>query len=202
MRLYYTASSPFVRKVLVAAHELGLQGRIETDFLRPSPTTADATLSLANPLAKIPALVMPDGTTLYDSRVICEYLDTLGPRRLVPAEGTARFQTLRLQSLCDGILDAGILVRYEHVERPAPLKWDAWIKGQTQKAQQGLDALEREAASFGDAVDLAQICAAITFGWLEFRNPIGDIRTGRPNLTAFFERFSKRPSMMATVPAA
>ncbi|MBK6694129.1 MAG: glutathione S-transferase [Myxococcales bacterium] len=203
MRLYHTASSPFVRKVLVAAHELGLAGRIETVFLRPSPTKADGDLAKSNPLSKIPALIDERGEALYDSPVICEYLDSLAPRRLVPDHGPSRFRVLRQQALCDGILDAGILVRYEHVERPEALRWDGWIKGQTEKAKLGLDALELEVANFSTTeIDLGQICAAVTFGWFEFRKPIGDIRKGRPQLTAFFERFSERPSMKATFPAA
>lgn len=205
MRLYFTESSPFVRKVLVAAHELGVQGRIETTFLRPSPRKADPELSKANPLSKIPALVTDDGTTLFDSRVIVEYLHTLAPadaHALVPSSGPSRFRVLRTQALCDGILEAGIAVRYEQVERPEAMWFEPWLTGQTEKANQGFDALEREAASFGSDVDLAQICAAITFGWFEFRNPIGDIRKGRPALTKFYEAFLARPSMQATMPKA
>ena len=114
MILYHTPTSPFVRKVLVAAHELGLTDRLETRFLRPVPTKADPALSAANPLSKIPALILEDGSALYDSAVICDYLDTLhaGPR-LVPASGPLRFRALRQQALCDGILEAAILVFYE-----------------------------------------------------------------------------------------
>jgi glutathione S-transferase len=203
MRLFYTASSPFVRKCLIAARELGLENRIETTFLRPAPTRAVPELSAVNPLAKIPALVLDDGMVLYDSPVICEYLDTLHQgRKLVPPSGPERWWTLRVQALCDGIIEAGIAVRFEFVERPEEFRWDGWVRGQTEKAVQGLDALERECTKFGEAVDLAQIAAAAAIGWLEFRNPIGEIRAGRPKLTAFFERFSKRPSMLATMPSA
>lgn len=203
MRLYFTESSPFVRKVLVVAHELGVAHRIETTFLRPSPKKADPELSKANPLAKIPALVTDDGATLFDSRVIVEYLHTLaGDRSLVPASGPARFRVLRTQALCDGILEAGISVRYEHVERPEANRSLDWIAGQTEKANQGFDALEREVSSFGKEIDLGQICAAVTVGWFEFRNPIGDVRGGRPALAAFYENFLTRPSMAATMPSA
>jgi glutathione S-transferase len=203
MKLYFTETSPFVRKVRVAAIELGLADRIQLEFLRPSPTVANPTLSATNPLSKIPALVLDDGSTLYDSAVICEYLDTLSPtKKLTPASGAARFRVLRLQALCDGILEAGVLVFYERSGRPAEKHWEEWLSGQTQKATQGLDALEREVASFGDEIDLAQICAAITIGWLEFRKPVGDFRSGRPQLTAWYEKFSARPSMQATAPKA
>ena len=203
MKLYSTPTSPFVRKVLVAAHELGLTDRIETVLLRPSPTAADPRLSRDNPLSKIPALVLDDGASLYDSPVICEYLDALaGGGVLVPAAGPARWDVLRTQALADGILDAAILVFYERQFRPAELHWDAWLAGQTQKALQGLDALEAQAAGFSAAPDVGQIAAACALGWLEFRAPFGDVRAGRPALTAWFERFSSRPSMAATAPHA
>jgi glutathione S-transferase len=203
MKLYYTPTSPFVRKVLIAAHELGLAERVETTLLRPSPLAPNAELSGANPLSKIPALILDDGTGLYDSRVICEYLETLrapGVPALVPASGPERFRTLRLQALCDGVLEAGILVFYERAMRPPALHWEDWLAGQTQKVLQGLDALERECAHFGDDVDLAQVAAGATIGWLEFRNVCGDLRSSRPRLFAWYERFSARPSMRATVP--
>jgi glutathione S-transferase len=203
MKLYYTPTSPFVRKVLVSAHELGLADRIETTFLRPTPHEASPELSRANPLSKIPALVLDDGTTLYDSAVICEYLDALaGGGRLVPERGPARFRVLRTQALCDGILEAGVLVYYERTFRPPEAQSAPWLAGQTQKARQGLDALENEVDAFGDAVDLASICAGVTLGWLEFRNVMGDVRAGRPKLARWYESFSARPSMQATIPHA
>jgi glutathione S-transferase len=202
MKLFYTPTSPFVRKVLVAARELGLDGRIETETLRPTPTKADATLSAANPLNKIPTLVLDDGTALFDSRVILEYLDSLHEGRpLVPRSGPERFRVLRTQALCDGILDAGILVYYERANRPKELHWEAWLDGQAEKARQGLDALEREHGAWGADVDLGQIAAACTLGWLEFRRPLADVRAGRPGLFAWYDRFRTRPSMRATEPA-
>ncbi len=206
MKLYYTSTSPFVRKVLLTAHELGLVDRLELTVLRPSPLAPDPVLSLTNPLSKIPALVLDDGSTLYDSRVICEYLDGLrghddGPR-LVPASGAERWRTLRLQALCDGILEAGILVFYERLQRPTELQWAPWLDGQTAKVRQGLDALEGEVEAWSGPVDAAQIAAGATLGWLEFRNAVGDIRQGRPRLGAWYEAFSQRPSMQATWPRA
>lgn len=203
MKLYYTPTSPFVRKVLVAAHELSLIDRIETELLRPTPVKADPTLSKTNPLNKIPALVTDEGEGLYDSPVIVEYLDALaGGGRILPREGAARWRALRTQALADGVLDAGILVFYERANRPKELWWPTWLDGQREKAMQGLDALDREAAHFTDAVDVAQIATAAAFGWLEFREVFGDVRTGRPALTAWYERFAARPSMVATAPKA
>ncbi len=202
MKLYYTPTSPFVRKVLIAAIELGLRDRIQTELLRPSPTVASKELSQHNPLSKIPALVLDDGGTLYDSSVICEYLETLAGRRLVPAEGTARFEVLRTAALCDGILDAAILVFYERHQRPPELHWEPWISGQTTKALQGLDALEALAPGWSEEVDLGQVCAGATLGWLDFRGVTGDLWADRPALKAWYDRFSARPSMVQTVPVA
>jgi len=201
MKLYSTPTSPFVRKVLVVAHETGLASRIETHVLRPVPTKADAELSRVNPLNKIPALVLDDGAALYDSAVICEYLDGLhGGRPLIPRDGTARFRTLRLQALSDGVIEAGIQVFYERQSRPAELHWEPWLAGQTEKVRQGLDALEAEAPSFAADVDLGQISAAVAIGWLELRDVVGDVRRGHPRLTAWYEAFAARPSMVATAP--
>jgi glutathione S-transferase len=200
VKLYYTPTSPYVRKVLVAAHELGVAGRVETALLRPSPVKTDPVLSRENPLSKIPALVLDDGESLYDSPVICEYLETLATTRIVPAAGLERFRVLRRQALADGILDASVLVFYERAHRPEALWWPAWLDGQTEKATQGLDALERDAATFGDTVDLGLIATACTLGWLEFRNVLGDLRPTRPTLFTWYDRFRQRESMKRTEP--
>jgi glutathione S-transferase len=203
VKLYYTATSPFVRKVLVVAHELGLADRIELVSLRPSPLRADATLSSANPLNKIPALVLDDGTTLYDSPVICEYLATLAASdAMLPPVGAARWSTLRTQALADGVLDAAILVFYERLNRPESAWWTEWQAGQSEKALQGLDAIERECDGFGDRVDVGTVSAAVAVGWLLFRRPFGDVLDTRPRLAAWYSAFASRASMLATVPKA
>ena len=107
-----------------------------------------------------------------------------------------------MQALCDGILDSAILSFYEGAMRPKELHWAPWIDGQCEKARQGLAALERECGTFGAEVDLGHICAGVTFGWLEFRKPLGDIRAEHPNLTKSYEAFRARPSMKDTEPQA
>ncbi len=199
MKLYHTPTSPYVRKVMVTAHELGIA--LETIHLRPTAVTPDATLSRANPLSKIPALILDDGTTLYDSPVICDYLDSLAGPRLVPAAGPERWRVLRLQALADGVLDAGVLVFYERSQRLAELRWDAWIAGQEAKVRQGLDSLEGEAAMW-QGVDLGQIAVAVALGWLAFREIGGELFAGRPVLARWYEAFSARASMLATAPRA
>jgi len=203
MELYYTATSPFVRKVLIAAHELGLFHRLTLRNLRPSPLSPDPELSVLNPLSKIPALVLQDGTALFDSRVIIEYLETQAEgRRITPTDGPARFEALRLQALCDGILDAGILVFYEQLQRPQELQWQPWLAGQRMKVIQGLDALEVAAKGFGATFEVGQIAAAAALGWLDFRNLVGDFRDGRPTLASWLSEASQRDSVKATMPLA
>src|SRR5258708_7200347 len=143
MKLFATTTSPFVRKVLVVAHERGLASRIDLVTLRPSPLRADPELSKVNPLNKIPALILDDGFVLYDSAVISEYLDVFdGAPRLVPASGPARWRVLRLQALADGVLEAGVSAFYERAQRPESHQFQPWIDGQLEKVHQGLDALE------------------------------------------------------------
>ncbi len=208
MKLYYSPTSPFVRKALVLAHEVGLRDAIRIVPVTITPTSPDADLSSKNPLGKIPALELDDGTTLYDSRVICEYLDGLhGGTRRIPESGPARFDVLRVQALADGVLDAGILARYELVLRPEAKRWPDWVRGQCDKVVGGLEALEREVPSFGPLLDLGQISALCALGWVEFRKPLEahpsgpvDARARFPRLFAWYDEQSRRPSMQTTAP--
>lgn len=203
MKLYFSGASPFVRKVTVTAIETGLDKKLEHVPTAVLPIKVNAELARDNPLMKVPTLVTDGGEVLYDSRVICEYLDTLHDgRKLIPASGGERWRVLRLQALGDGILHAGILCRYELVVRPADKQWSEWIFGQTAKIKQGLDALEAESDLLNGPVNLGQITAACALAWLEFRKPIGDIRPGRPKLFKWYDEFAKRPSMQATLPKA
>jgi glutathione S-transferase len=198
MKLHTSTTSPYVRKVLVCALERGIS--LERVPTKTSPSTPDAGLRHNNPLAKLPTLVLDDGTTLYDSPVICEYLDTLpGGARLLPERGAERFAVLRRQALADGILDAGVLVRYESL-RPRDKQSEDWITAQVGKVTSGLDILESEAATFAPTPDVGTITVACALGWLEFRKPAGDIRRGRPRLFAWYDQFSKRPSLRDTEP--
>ena len=122
MKLYFSPTSPYVRKCLVSAHELGLVDRIQLLAANAHPVQRDATLIASNPLGKVPTLLTDDGTPLYDSRVICEYLDHLAGGSLFPRTGDARWAALTLQSLADGMLDAALLARYEQAVRPEPLR--------------------------------------------------------------------------------
>ncbi len=201
MLLFSSITSPFVRKVLVVARETGLEGRLELRPVVNSPVAPDETLGRSNPLGKVPALVLEGGETLFDSRVICEYLDSLhGGRRLLPEGGAERWRALRLHALADGAVEAGLLMRYEQLLRPEAQRSAAWSEGQARKAIAAFDALETEAPGWPAEFDFGQIAVACAMGWFEFRKPIGDLRAGRPQLSAWYERVSERPSMRATEP--
>jgi glutathione S-transferase len=203
MKLYFNSASPFVRKVRVVARETGLDSKIEEIPTAVSPIQPNADLARANPLTKIPALVADDGTTLFDSPVICEYLDSLhAGRKLFPAGGPARWSALRLQATGDGVLDAGILCRYEDVIRPKEFQWTGWTDGQKAKWHAGLDLLEREASTLGGEPTIGSIAVACALGWLDFRYGADNWRSTRPQLARWFEQFSARPSMQATMPKA
>lgn len=201
MKLHYNIASPYVRKVLAVAIETGLRGRIELVERKMSPVSPDADLNRDNPLGKIPCLVTDDGLVLYDSRVCCEYLDGLhdGPK-MFPAAGPARWTALRRQAEADGILDAGVITRYETFLRPKERQWDEWVRNQKLKMSRALDALENEAVDFGDAVDIGMIAIGCALGYLDFRYAADDWRAGRPKLAAWYEKFAERPSMTETAP--
>ena len=201
MKLRTNRASPFARKARIVTRETGLAPRIEEVEIAVSPVAPNESLARENPLVKIPALVADSGETLYDSAVICEYLDTLHTgRKLFPSSGAPRFAALRRQALTDGILEAAVLCRYEVAVRPEALRWKDWLEGQKHKIRSGLDALEAEVGSWGDEFDIAQIGAACVCGYLDFRFPDLEWRAGRPKLTAWFERVAQRPSVRDTAP--
>jgi len=203
MKLYYSAASPFVRKVSIVAIETGLDKKIERVPTTVVPVKPNLDLGRDNPLMKVPTLVTDGGEILFDSRVICEYLDSLHDgRKLIPASGGERWRVLRMQALGDGLLDAGIITRYELAIRPQEKQWSDWIAGQSKKATQSFDLLEAESDLLNGPINLGQITIACALGWFEFRKPIGDIRAGRPKLFKWYDEFAKRPSMQATVPQA
>lgn len=201
MKIYYAAASPFVRKCLVAASELGLRDRIELVSAAAHPVNRDKTVVAHNPLGKIPTLITDDGDVLYDSRVICEYLNTLGDGHLIPREGKARFRVLVEQALADGVMDAAVLTRYETFARPEALRWNDWIGGQLEKVTSGLAMLESRAALLGDRVDIGTIALGCMLGYLDFRFASLGWRDGHPNAAAWFAQFGARDSMTATRPA-
>lgn len=200
MKLHFAAASPFVRKVMVVAHELGLVDRIERVSTTVSPVSANANLAADNPLMKVPSLTTDDGMVLFDSPVICEYLDTLaGDNRLFPASGPARWTALRQQALGDGILDALVLCRYE-ATRPEDRRWTGWTEGQMRKAHQGLAAIERE--NLSGPRTIGPVTFGCVLGYLDFRFPDDGWRTRHPRLAAWYQEVEQMPSMQASRPPA
>lgn len=199
MKLRYSPTSPFVRKVLVTAIEVGLEDRIEripTDTQDPHSDLVDD-----NPLGKVPALILDDGGVLYDSPVICEYLDGLheGPR-IFPGAGPERWRALRQQALGDGILDAAVLRMIETQRRPEALRWTGWIQHQAGKVARAVNRLEVEAADLQGPLSIGQIAVGCALGYIDFRFAENDWRTAHPRLAAWYGGFAERRSMRETVP--
>jgi glutathione S-transferase len=201
MKLFYQTHSPYARKVLVLAHEAGLADRLEVIHHETSPTLRNEDVFRVNPLGKVPVLVLDDGAVLFDSNVICEYLDGLHEGvRLIPSESRARLFSLRLQALAQGLCEAGISVRHETDRRPEPYRYPAMRDGQIEKLVASYDFLEREGMTFdADAhhVDIGQIALGTALSWIEFRG-LPDFMPGRPRLAAWYRAFIQRPSMLAT----
>jgi glutathione S-transferase len=198
MKLRYSPTSPYVRKVTVVAHETGLMDRLE---IVPTNVWAnDTDIGRDNPLGKVPALTTDGGEVLYDSPVICEYLDSLHDgAKLYPPSGGARWTALRRQALADGMLDAGILRRLELL-RKEPERSSAWIERQRTAVGRALDALEEEASALGAGVTIGHVAIGCALGWFDFRFPADNWRQRRPALAAWYAAFAARPSMQKTVP--
>jgi glutathione S-transferase len=201
MKLFYQTHSPYARKVLVLAHETGLADRLEVIHHETSPTRRNEEVFDVNPLGKVPVLILDDGATLFDSNVICEYLDGLHDgARLIPIGGRARFFSLRLQALAQGLCEAGIAVRHETDRRPEAYRYPAMRDGQIEKLTAAYDFLEREGLSVeADThhVDIGQIALGTALSWIEFRG-LPAFEPGRPRLSAWYRALIQRPSMLAT----
>lgn len=199
MKLFWSTRSPFVRKVMVVAHETGLVDRIERVRTIVAPTKPNPDVMALNPLNKLPTLIRDDGKPLYDSRVIAEYLDGLhaGPK-LFPTSGPERIEALRLQALGDGILDF-LLVGLSERARPEPQQSPELKAALDTKFTTAFDALEREAASLAPAqLTIGHLAIGCVLGYADFRYAAKEWRQGRPALTAFGAAMLARPSFKAT----
>ena len=197
MELRFALLSPYARKVRVVVHEVGLADRIKMTVVNVRDKPED--IVPWNPLGKIPALSLDDGGVLYDSPVICEYLDAeFGGRRLLPESGDARWRILTRVALVDGALDAAILARNERL-RPAERQSREWIDWQLGKMFRALDALETEAPSFGE-LDLGLVGVGCAMGYLPLRVPEANDPARWPRLNAWYAQAVTRPSFAKTVP--
>lgn len=202
MKLYFSPTSPYVRKVTVLALETGLDAKIERLASPTTPVDQNPEVAKANPIAKVPTLVTDDGLHLFDSRVICEYLDGLHDKaKFFPAAGKARWVALREQALGDGLLDAALLVRYEGFLRPEDKRWSSWADGQMKKVHGALTEIEKLAPGLGDRVDIGTVSLACALGYMDFRYADMGWRKQYPQTAAFADRMFARPSFKATMPA-
>ena len=196
MKLRFSSTSPYVRKVCVVALEAG----IDLELVPTSAWAPDTDLPKDNPLGKLPALITDGGEAIYDSPVICEYLDAQhSGRKLIPVAGGERWRHLCLQALADGILDAALALRIEGSMRPEDKRWPYWVERQTAAVLRGLDELEQECGVWGAEFLIGQIAVAAALDYLDFRRTT-DWRVGRPSLAAWHAGVASRPSLVATQP--
>ncbi|MCE7997606.1 MAG: glutathione S-transferase family protein [Rhodobiaceae bacterium] len=194
-------ASPFTRKVRVLSAELGVDPQIE--FQDPgalSPLIPNDVLVAAHPLGKMPILQLGDGTSLHDSRVICEYLNAEADGDLFPEEPAFRWQALSLQALADGLMDAAVATRYELSFREADATRSRWIERQVGRIQNAVSHMNGIAVAFAHRLTIGEISAACALGYLDFRFAEISWRAENPELAGWFETFAKRPSMTSTPP--
>ncbi|WP_135450080.1 glutathione S-transferase [Tabrizicola caldifontis] len=200
MRLYHAPASPFVRKVMVLLHEACATDRVEIVPVAGTPLDPGTLPVDRNPLGKIPALERPDGPTLYDSRVICRYLDDLLGAGLYPA-APHLWDMLVLEATADGIADAAVLMRYEDHVRPPAARSSEWVEAQWAKVSRALAAIEgRWLSHLRGPLDMGQIGLGCALGYLDFRHAGRDWQAAHPALAEWWGAFSARPSMKATAP--
>jgi glutathione S-transferase len=203
MKLYCSALSPYVRKVRVTAYELGLAGKIELVPIKVAPCEANREYAdTLNPLRKIPALATDDGLTLFDSAVICEYLEALAGKQgtLIPREGNERWKVLTAHEVTQGTCDAALLVRYETYIRPEAARWPDWIDDQWDRVNAGLKWFEQRADMLEGDINLVQIALGCVLGYLNLRWPDMGWQSRFPHLRDWFAKIEQRPSFVSTRP--
>ena len=199
MQLFFSPASPFVRKVCVTLHETDQLQDVEQINVHTTPMATDSALTAANPIGKIPALTRPDGPAIYDSRVICRFLDARAKAGLYP---DARiWETLTLEAAADGITEAALAMVYEYRLRPAEKVSEDWVESQWTKVERGLDALNtRWMSHLYGPMDMGHIAVGCALGYIDFRLGARNWRAGRDGLAAWEKVFAQRPSMVATMP--
>ncbi len=198
MKLYFSPTSPYVRKVRIAAIELGLEDKIE--LIVSNPWENPPELANANPLGKVPALMIADNQILFDSPVICEYLDSLNKEVvLFPAAGESRWNALRLQALADGILDAAVMIRLDSL-RPESEQYSDMRARQLNVIRRALLSLDSEMTRLIGPVTIGQIGVACALAYLDFRLPEEDWHKVHPKLDCWYASWMERESMQMTIP--
>lgn len=199
MKLIYSQASPFVRKVMVLLHETSQLEDVTIENVATSPLSPSPDVRASNPLGKIPALERGDGPALYDSRVICAYLDARAGAGLYGRGWDSKL----MEATADGIMDAAVAMSYERRLRPEDKQWDDWIAGQRTKVLEGCAALDaRWMSHLQGKLDIGHIGTACALAYLDFRHPDIGWRQRCPALAEWFAEFESRPSMQATKPPA
>jgi glutathione S-transferase len=203
MKLAFSPSSPFARKVRIAAIELGLIDKIELVATTVVPTQPNPEYSRITPLKKLPALTLDNGEVIVDSYVIAEYLDELaGGGKLIPASGATRWKVKSDHSMLQGMLDSMLLCRYENAVRPEPLRWQGWAEDHWNRAWSGMARFDKDTQMLSRPLDISQIALACVLGYADFRFADCGWRKAYPNLDAFHEKMLTRPSVKISVPVA
>lgn len=202
MKILFAPTSPFVRKVMVCAHLTGQAQEIEHLDSTAHPVRRDPRIAAHNPLAKVPTLILDNGQSLYDSRVICEYLaDRAGASYIFPPAGPARWTALTRQSLGDGLLDAALLARYELTARPPEFQWSTWREALLNKAEACLESIDAMASELVlDKPSIGEITIACALGYLDFRFPELDWRARHAHAARWNEAIQSLPAFQATRP--
>ena len=201
MKLFYSPASPFVRKCVVLLHELGQADAVQLETVTTTALASDDALKAANPLARLPALQRPDGTTLYDSRVITTFLNDLYGGSFYPQD-TSRWETLTLEATGDGMMDSAISMVYEKRLRSDEQVSDAWIEAQWAKIERTLSVINaRWMSHLSGPVAMGHVSVACALSYLDFRLDARNWRQGHEALAAWHESFAARPSMLATEPS-
>ncbi len=203
MRLFYSPTSPYVRKVMILIHEAGLSDRVELVPSSGTPLDPGSLPLLQNPLGKVPVLDTVEGP-IFDSRVICRYLDDLAGSGAYPT-GPAVWRTLTLEAMADGILDAALLMVYESRLRPEPLRFQPWTDAQAAKIARAIDAIEAGwmddlHLSHSGCPNIGQIALGAALGYVDFRLESLNWRAGHPRLAGWAALFMARTAMQATAP--
>jgi glutathione S-transferase len=201
MQLIHYFAWPYARMVRVVAFELGLADAIDLVPVGLSLGRYNGDVGATNPIGKVPVLITDDGEALYDSYVICEYLDAqYKGAGILPSAGPSRWRVLRLRSLSDEIIVAGQLIRQESLVRPPAHVSDQWVEMQRSRIDHGLDTVESAADELTEPLNLGQIALACAVDWLRFRGLAEPLSARRNRLFTWFDAFALRPSMMATQP--
>ena len=199
MKLVYSPPSPFVRKVTTLIHHVGLNDRIELINVKTTALSVAEEARAANPLGKIPVMILEDGKSMFDSRVITRYLDELAGSKLYPKHNV--YDVLTLEALADGIMESAVSITYESKLRPKNEQSASWMDAQWSKVHHAVKALnDRKFQAMDGELNMGQIAVACSLGYLDFRHDGRQWRHGNSNLASWYEGMMKLPALIKTIP--